>query len=107
RRAAEFAALADALGVEDGDRLTTLTLDRDLLGLPPAHRVGNVAQRGDEVVLDDDRLVAVLLELGGRFGAPVRANERALGGLPDRFGAAGGTRELLAPCRLAVSQRSP
>ena len=53
RRAAELAALPDALGIEDRDRLAALALDGALLGLPAAQLVGHLAQRAHEIELLD------------------------------------------------------
>src|SRR5262249_29614173 len=72
RRAAELAALTDTFGIEDRNRLTALTLDRDLVGLPAAARVRDVAERRDQVVLDDDGVGAARLERRRRLGAAKR-----------------------------------
>ena len=53
RRAAELAVLADPRRIEHHDRTTGLALDAAPLGLPAALLVGQLAQRLDQIELDD------------------------------------------------------
>src|SRR5262249_4462826 len=96
RRPAELAPLPDAGGVEHGDRLTALTANPDLRGLPPPRRIGQAAKRRGERVLDDDGRRAARFERGGRFRSAERTNELLFGRIPVRLGAAGRAMELFA-----------
>src|SRR5262249_59557522 len=91
-RAAELAALPDAVGIEHRDGLAALTLYRPLLGLPPALFVGNLAQRLDEIEFLD---FARRRDLVRRFRPAERAHEFLLARIPLGLRAAGRTRMLV------------
>ena len=96
RRAAEVAAAADLFGVEDRNRLAALAADRGLLACQPRAESGMPRERRGEIVLDDDGVGAARLQRRRRLGAAERTDERLLGRIPVRLGAARGTVELLA-----------
>ncbi len=98
RRPAELAALSDLARVEYRDRLAALAAYRGLGGLPSHRRLREVRQRREQVVFSDDRVAAACLEGDGRLCPAERADERLLGRIPVRFGAARRAAELLS-CR--------
>src|SRR3954468_19870093 len=85
RRAAELAALPDAIGVEHRHRLAALALDGALLRHPAALIVGHLAQRAHEIQLLD---LPGLGDLVGGLGAAERAHEFLLTRVPLRLRAA-------------------
>src|SRR5262245_42409099 len=98
RRAAKIAILRDALRVEDRNGVAALTLDRDLLRLPTPPAVRNVAQRHDQIMLDD---FAVCADLRRRSCSAVGANQRLFRRVPLGLRAARGTGVfLLSDCFL-------
>ena len=96
-RSAEIAALADVFGIKHRNGLAALALHRDSLYLPAALIVGDVAQRGDKIVLLDDLLAGGgQFELRRRRRATIRTDKRLFGGVPLRLAAAGGTGEFFS-----------
>src|SRR5207244_4382329 len=79
RRAAELAALADALRIEDRHGFAAPALHRAPLGLPAAELVRHLAQRAHEIQLFDR---AGRIDLVGRLGAAERADELLLTWVP-------------------------
>src|SRR6185436_10570694 len=92
RRSAEVAVLADPLRIEHADRLAALALNGPLLDLPAARRIGQLAQRLGQVVLDDRPRRRIDGE--GRRRTAERADEELLRRIPFRLRTAGGARML-------------
>ena len=87
-RTAEIAPLGDASDGKNADRLAALAFDGDLGGRPAAFILGDFAQRGGEIVLDDfagDTFFKL------RNGAAKWAAQFLGGGFPKSLGTASGT----------------
>jgi hypothetical protein len=82
------------LRIEHRNRLTALALDVTLFGLPATLVIGDAAQRGHKIVLDNPAGAGVELRRRGR--AAERADQRLLGRIPDRLRSARGTGEFLS-----------
>ena len=87
RRAAEVAVLADPRRVEHRHRFAALALDRALLIQPAAIGVGNLPQRGDQIVLDQR---AAVVDGERSCGAAERAHQQLARRVPLGLGAARG-----------------
>src|SRR5215510_2522293 len=88
RRAAKIAILRHAARVEDRNGVAAFPLDRDLLRLPTAPAVRNVAQSHDQIMLDD---FAVCADLRRRSCSAVCANQRLFRWVPLGLRAARGS----------------
>ena len=83
-------------------------------GVPAARRIRECRAAPREIVLDDDRVGAADFERRRRLGAAIRTNQRLLGGIPVRFGAARRAVKLLravatvsSPATLRLTRSSP
>ena len=97
-RSAELTVLAHARGIEHHDGATGLALDAASLGLPPALFFGQLAQRLDQIELDD--LPVLAIDLIRRLGPAERADQLLRGRIPLRLRTARGALVLLEGCNL-------